>query len=95
MMLGNTTERLAGNSFVVDEGQPHIQVDQESAARTGAGPLLVRVCPAHVYSLGADGRIDVAWAGCLECGTCLAVAPEGVLRWHYPRGGFGIGYRLG
>lgn len=93
--LGNLAERLARNSYLVDEAQPHIQVDQEAVRRTGAGPLLVRICPAHVYSQGADGRIDVAWAGCLECGTCLAVAPEGTLTWHYPRGGFGVGYRYG
>ena len=43
----------------------------------------------------ADGTISVEYAACLDCGTCLAVAPPGVLEWHYPRGGFGVSYRGG
>lgn len=92
---GSVVERLAGNHYVLDEECPHIQVDQEAVRRAGVGPLLVRICPAHVYSEGADGRIDVAYAGCLECGTCLALMPEGVMSWRYPRGGFGVAYRQG
>ena len=57
--------------------------------------LLVRVCPAHVFSEAPDGSIVVQHAACLECGTCLAVAAPGSLRWHYPRGGFGVVYREG
>jgi ferredoxin like protein len=41
------------------------------------GKLLVRVCPAHVYSEDADGTIAVEYVACLECGTCLAVAAPG------------------
>ncbi len=93
--LGSIAERLAANAYAVDEGHAHIEVNQEVVRRTGSGPLLVRVCPAHVYSQGEGGRIEVAWAGCLECGTCLAVAPDGALTWHYPRGGFGISFRSG
>lgn len=55
----------------------------------------MRVCPAHVYSEEADGTISVEYAACLEYGTCLAVAAPGALKWHYPRGGFGISYREG
>ena len=53
------------------------------------------MCPAHVYSEAPDGTIAVEAAACLECGTCLAVAPPGSLRWHYPRGGFGVTFREG
>jgi ferredoxin-like protein FixX len=41
------------------------------------------------------GHISVEYAACLECGTCLAVAATGALKWHYPRGGFGIQFREG
>ncbi|MDQ1289758.1 MAG: ferredoxin like protein [Actinomycetota bacterium] len=88
------TERLAANRFEVDEEEPHIVVDQDLARSTGAGPLLVAVCPAGVYS-ERDDEIDVEYAACLECGTCLAVAPPGALTWRYPRGGFGVSYREG
>ena len=60
-----------------------------------AAQLLVRICPAHVYTEEADGSVGFTAAACLECGTCLAVAPEGALSWHYPRGGFGVAFRQG
>ncbi len=89
------TERLARNRFEPDDGHPHISVDQEKARATGAGPLLVRICPAHVYTQLPDGTVGVLAAACLECGTCRQVAPAGVLTWHYPRGGTGVVYREG
>lgn len=93
--FGSVTERLSCNHFEPDEEESHIEVDQGAVKATGAGPLLVRICPAHVYSTQADGSIGVAYRACLECGTCLAVAPPGVLRWHYPRLGLGVSYREG
>lgn len=93
--LGDIVERLAGNCYVLDEELSHIRLDQDAIRRTGVGPLLVRICPAHVYSEGADGRVDVDYAGCLECGTCLALVPACAINWHYPRGGFGVVYRQG
>lgn len=92
---GTVNDRLAKNSYAVDEGNSHIVVHQEEARRTGTGKLLVRVCPAHVYSEDADGAIAVEYAACLECGTCLAVAAPGTLDWHYPQGSMGIAFREG
>lgn len=93
--LGSIPERLGRVHFALDERFSHIEVDQAAARATGAGLLLERVCPAHVYRLEPDGTVGVEYAACLECGTCLAVAPPGVLRWHYPRGGFGMSYQEG
>lgn len=93
--LGTIAERLDKNHYETDENQSHIAVNQDLARSTGAGPLLVRVCAAHVYSLQADGTIGITYAACLECGTCRAVAPPGVLTWHYPRSGMGVVYREG
>ena len=93
--LGSIPERLARNTYQLDEAEGHITVHQDVARRTGTGKLLVRICPAHVYSEKPDGTIAVEYAACLECGTCLAVAAPGSLTWHYPRGGFGITYREG
>ena len=92
--FGNVTQRLAGNKYVEDE-ESHIEIDQELARKTGTGKLLIRVCPAHVYSENQDGTIGVMYAGCLECGTCLALAIPGTLKWKYPNGGYGIVYREG
>lgn len=95
LTLGSVPERLARNRYDLDEGVSHIEVDQDAARATGAGALLERLCPAHVYRVEPDGTVGVEHAACLECGTCLAVAPPGVLRWHYPRGGYGVVYREG
>ena len=94
-MFGSVPERLARNHYELDEAQSHIQVHQDVVRATGAGPLLVRICAAHVYTEEADGSVSAEYAACLECGTCLAVAPPGALTWHYPRGGFGIAFREG
>lgn len=95
LKIGTVTERLAKNSYEVDEGNSHIEVNQEAAKRTGFGKVLERVCPAHVYTANEDGSVDVEYAACLECGTCLAVAPREVLHWGYPEGAMGISFREG
>ena len=88
-------ERLAKNRFELDEEESHIEVDQAVVKATGCAKDIVRCCSAHVYTEEADGSLSVEYAACLECGTCLAVAAPGALKWHYPRGGFGIQYREG
>ena len=94
-VIESVPARLAGNTYNLDEEESHIKVNQELARATGAGALLERICPAKVYSVEADGAVGVEYAACLECGTCLAMAPKGVLTWHYPRGSFGIMFREG
>ena len=88
-------ERLETVHFDTDESESHIEIDQDAVKAAGIGPLLVRVCPAHVYSLQSDGTLGATYQACLECGTCLALAPPGTLRWHYPRGGLGVAFREG
>lgn len=88
-------ERLSRNRYVIDQDCPHIRVNQAVAGATGAAAILISVCPARVYRQEDDGSISVAWAACLECGACTAVAPPGSLEWHYPRGGRGVQFREG
>ena len=95
MKLGTVAERLNANVYNLDEEESHIVVGQDVARRTGTGRLLVRVCPAHVYAEEPDGTISVEYAACLECGTCLAVAAPGALKWHYPAGSMGVMFREG
>ena len=82
--FGSIPERLEQNRYETDKEQSHIEVDQAAIAAAGAGPMLVRICPAHVYSAQVDGTVGILYAACLECGTCRAVAPLGSLTWHYP-----------
>ncbi|SHK58227.1 ferredoxin family protein [Desulforamulus aeronauticus] len=50
-------------------------------------------CPAKVYEW-RDDRITVGYEGCLECGACRIACPHQNIRWRYPRGGYGVQFRL-
>ncbi|MFA5835690.1 MAG: 4Fe-4S dicluster domain-containing protein [Bellilinea sp.] len=87
-------EKLAVNKYELDEGHPHIVVNEEVCRAKCKNLACLYVCPANVYS-EQNGKIMADWAGCLECGTCLVTCPSDALQWVYPRGGFGVIYRSG
>lgn len=86
-------DKLALDKFEVDEGEPHILIDNAKCLTCNPKSCL-HACPAGLYS-EQNGEITVEWAGCLECGTCKAICEKKALAWKYPRGGFGIIYRQG
>lgn len=87
-------EKLSVDKYELDEGHPHIEIDNAVCRKMCATKACLLVCPAGVYS-DLDGEILADWAGCLECGSCrVACQPHG-LHWVVPRGGFGIMYRSG
>ena len=90
----SVTEKIAVNKYELDEGYPHIEVNNEICQAKCGDKFCLFVCPAEVYS-EHDGLIVAEWAACLECGTCKAACPHEALSWVYPRGGFGIVYRNG
>ena len=96
MQRMSVEQKLSKNKFVVDEGNPHIEVD---AARLGPAPMhdLTVVCPAGLYSIDDKGALLFDSAGCLECGACRVVCAghPGAMRWNNPRPSFGITYRFG
>jgi ferredoxin like protein len=87
-------EKLSVNKFELDEGHPHIVVNNEVCDAVCKTKACLFVCPSGVYT-EQDGKIIADWAGCVECGTCKAACPAEALTWDYPRGGFGIIYRYG
>ena len=84
--------RLGLDKYEIDEQQSHIQIDAARCTTCERKPCLT-CCPAYVYRW-VDDHVAVRYENCLECGTCRVAAPEYV-KWHYPRGGFGVQYRLG
>ncbi len=73
---------------------PHISLDRERCELC-AHRACVFTCPAGCFQWNDSGaRIDFAYEACLECGTCSIVCDRDALQWNYPRGGFGVRYRL-
>ena len=73
----------------------HIELDEAKCERCRAR-ICLRVCPAQLYIEDPDSSgVLVDHTGCLECGTCLVVCPEGAVVWAYPEPGTGIRYRHG
>ncbi len=86
-------ERLGTNKFSVDDGTPHISLDNAICSKCENKPC-VKACPAGLYvPQGNTVRFDCA--GCLECGTCRVVCLPKGLKWEYPRGTFGVEFRYG
>jgi ferredoxin-like protein FixX len=90
----NVDEYLGLNKYEVDEGNPHIELasdpDREEFLK------LVRVCPAALYKVDAEGNQTFDYAGCLECGTCRITAGSTIIaRWTNPGPTMGVEYRYG
>ena len=95
-MSVSVEQKLAQNKFVVDEGNPHIVVEQAKLDADTVRALTV-ICPAGLYTVNEKGILQFEIAGCLECGTCRVVCahlPES-MRWNHPRPSFGVMYRQG
>lgn len=74
------------------EGTPHITVDLERCLKCPSKACM-RLCPAECFTMAGE-RVLFSYEGCLECGTCRIVCPEGAVSWNYPRSGKGIQYRF-
>ena len=80
-------------AFRIDR-EPHIIVKRDACASCDHRAC-VFTCPAGGYQWNETGaRVDFAYEGCLECGTCLIICDKGALTWNYPKGGFGVRFRL-
>ena len=80
-------------SYRIDH-EPHIIVNRE-ACRSCLHRSCTFTCPVNCYEWNEKReRIDFAYESCLECGTCLIVCDKGAITWNYPRGGYGVRYRL-
>ncbi len=79
--------------FKTDE-QPHIIIDKE-VCRTCEHHACVMSCPANCYTWNEEtGLLSVVYETCLECGTCYVVCDNKAIDWSYPRGGYGVNFRL-
>ena len=90
---GSVDAKLGADVFKLDQ-EPHIVIDVEKCRTVCIQRACLQVCPADLYEVNDQGEMTVNWEGCLECGTCLICCDEKALTWQYPRGGFGVQYRM-
>jgi len=91
----NIPDKLGINKFHTDEFNAHVEVDKAYPDKTEMD-LLVRACPAALYSVDEKGTLFFDYLGCLECGTCRILSERKVVKsWNYPQGTLGIEYRMG
>lgn len=81
--------------YYVDEDEAHIQIVDQNVCLHCESRGCLYFCPVGAYREEADGHIQLASQSCVECGSCRIMCPENNVKWHYPRGGFGIAYKFG
>lgn len=89
----NVDNKLFLNRWKPDQESHLVVVDDTVCAGKCPGKDCTIFCPARVYEW-RDGRIAVGFEGCLECGACRIACPHNNIQWRYPRGGYGVQFRL-
>ncbi|MTI83218.1 MAG: 4Fe-4S dicluster domain-containing protein [Firmicutes bacterium] len=89
----NIDDKLYLNRLKPDD-RSHLSIkDADVCANNCLRKDCTLFCPAGVYKW-SDNRIAINYEGCLECGACRIACPHENIEWQYPRGGFGIQFRL-
>ena len=90
--LVNINDKLYLNRYVVDE-LTHLKIKDKKKCQNCKEKPCLNFCPASVYEWEHD-HIAVGYEGCLECGACRIACLYDNIDWTYPRGGFGVQFRL-
>jgi len=88
----NIDDKLFLNTYNADTVS-HLIIKDQSVCKNCTDKICTKICPARVYEY-KDEHIVVGFEGCLECGACRIACPHNNIDWNYPRGGFGIQFRL-
>ncbi len=88
-------ENLSQITRFDSDDKPHIIYKKKRFAGPVTATICVQACPAKCYTYTEEtGRLDVVYENCLECGTCLVICEKKAVEWKYPRGGYGVHYRM-
>ena len=90
----NIEAKLGLNVFKID-AEPHIIIDHEICRAKCQIRYCLHICPAQLYTVDQQDKVQVNHEGCLECGTCFIACTYEALTWHYPKAGHGVQYRFG
>lgn len=88
----NIENKLFMNNYKVDTIS-HLTIKDPAVCEKCEDKSCTNLCPAHVYEW-KDEQIVVGYEGCLECGACRIACSHDNIDWKFPRGGFGIQFRL-
>lgn len=88
----NIDDKLFLNTYIADTVS-HLIIKEEAVCVNCDEKNCTKFCPAGVYQY-KDYKIVVGFEGCLECGACRIACPHDNIDWNYPRGGFGVQFRL-
>lgn len=88
----NIDDKLFLNTYKTDI-VTHLIIKDQSVCEACVDKPCTDLCPARVYEY-KDDKMVVGFEGCLECGACRIACPHDNIDWSYPRGGFGIQFRL-
>ncbi len=96
----NIDEKLGMLTYKADHHFAHIKIKDASetspCVTKCAEKTCTKVCPAKVYAWEeAQKKIIVSYENCIECGACRMLCPFDNISCEWPRGGFGVQYKLG
>lgn len=94
----NVDELIGVNKYNVDEESVHIELNREDLDEVDDSEFqkLVRICPAALYKVDAEGHKTFDYVGCLECGTCRICCEDTIIKkWENPAPSMGVVYRFG
>lgn len=95
----NVEEKL-GTVEYKNDSQSHIKLRDNSdkspcVTKCKDKPCLT-VCPAKVYDWEeGQKKIIVNYENCIECGACRMLCPFDNISCEWPRGGYGVKYKMG
>jgi len=97
----NVDEKLGMLTYKADHEHAHIKIrnaDPKTSpcANECKDKPCTTVCPAKVYVWEApQSKIIVNYENCIECGACRMLCPFDNIACEWPRGGFGVQYKMG
>lgn len=96
-MAVNIDEKLGTLTYKADHSHAHVELKSgDPCAKDCKDKPCTFVCPANVYFWEeAQKKILVAYENCIECGACRMLCPFDNIACHWPRGGFGVQYKMG
>jgi ferredoxin like protein len=99
-MSVNIEEKLGLVTYKADHSNAHIRLKDASenspCVTSCVDKTCTKVCPAKVYDWEAPNKkIVVSYENCIECGACRMLCPFDNISCEWPRGGFGVQYKMG